>query len=288
MIDRSHMAVSNDVRTVLITGASSGIGMVTSLHLAGRGYTVIGTSRALDRLGELFDRAEARGLRVFGAELDVNSDESVNTVVPGLESQFGEIDALVNNAGFGMWGPVEALSIDDLRSQFETNFFGAVRMMQAVMPGMIERGRGRIVNISSVLGRVGTPFNGAYVSSKYALEGISESLRTELRPFGVHVSLIEPGLFATDFQKNQVRAARSDDPDLPYAPYIRSYNRRHEQFERMAADPIRVAKVIERALRSRRPSFRYPVGVDAWAGIFSARLLPERLFHALLSRATMR
>ena len=278
------MHASNDIRTVLVTGASSGIGLVTSLHLATREYIVIGTSRRLGRLGGLFDAAEMKGLRVFGVELDVDDDAAVDEVVPGLESQFGAIDALVNNAGFGMWGPVEALSIDELKAQFETNFFGAARMMKAVMPGMIERRHGRIINVSSVLGRIGTPFNGAYVASKYALEGISESLRTELRPFGVHVSLIEPGLFATDFQKNQVRASRSDDPDLAYAPYVRSYNRRHDQFERFAANPIRVARVIERAISSERPSFRYPVGAEAWAGIFGARLLPERLFHALMDR----
>ena len=282
------MPTREQIQNVLITGASSGIGRVTALQLAGRGYTVIGTSRRLDRLAGLFDDAEDAGLRVYGVELDVNSDESVESVVPGLISQFGSVHALVNNAGFGLWGPVESLSIAELKSQFEANFFGAVRMIQAVLPGMLSRGTGRIINISSVLGRMGTPFNGAYVSSKYALEGISESLRTELYPFGVHVSVVEPGLFATDFQKNQVMAERSQDPGLAYAPYIRSYNRRHHQFEWIASDPRRVARVIERALLSRRPSFRYPVGADAWAGILGARILPERLFHALLFRATMR
>ena len=182
------------IETVLVTGASSGIGRVTCLHLVERGYTVIGTSRSLERLAGLFDDAEERGLRVWGVEMDVNSDESVESVVPGLIGQFGSIHALVNNAGFGVWGPVESLSIEELKIQFEANFFGAARMIQAVLPGMLSRGSGRIVNISSVLGRIGTPFNGAYVSSKYALEGLSESLRTEVAPFGVKVCLIEPGL----------------------------------------------------------------------------------------------
>ena len=272
---------------VLITGASAGIGKATALHLASRGYAVIGTSRQMERLSSLFDEAEERGVRLFGVELDPNSDESVQSVMPGLISQFGRIDGLVNNAGFGVWGPVDSLSIDELKLQFEANFFGAVRMVHSVLPQMLSRGSGRIVNISSVLGRMGTPFNGAYVSSKYALEGLSESLRAEVKPFGVHVSLVEPGLFATDFQKNQLKAARSQDEDSAYAQYVERYNSRHDQFEWFASDPIKVARVIEKALSSRRPAFRYPVGLDARTGMFGARVLPERLFHALLDRATI-
>ena len=279
--------LDREVETVLVTGASSGIGRVTCLHLAEKGYVVVGTSRALDRLGGLFEDAERRGLRLWGVEVDVNSDESVESVMPGLIGQFGGIHALVNNAGFGVWGPVESLSMEELKMQFEANFFGAVRMIHATLPGMLERGSGRIVNISSVLGRIGTPFNGAYVSSKYALEGLSESLRAEVEPFGVRVSLVEPGWFATDFQKNQLRAARAGDPSLAYAPYIRRNDERHERFERLADDPVKVARVIERAIRSRRPSFRYPVSAEAWAVTVGNRVLPERVKNALLSRATM-
>ena len=276
------------IQNILITGASSGIGKVTCLHLAEKGYTVIGTSRSLVRLGNLFDEAEERRLKVYGVELDMNSDDSVESVMPPLISQFGSIDVLVNNAGFGVWGPVQSLSIDELKTQFEANFFGAVRMIHAVLPTMIERGEGRIINISSVLGRLGTPFNGAYVASKFALEGISESLRTELAPLGVRVSVVEPGLFETDFQKNELRAERADDPDTPYAPYVRLNNERDTQLDRLAADPIRVARVIEKIVRSRHPRFRYPVGPDARVGMVCARLLPERLFHAVLSRVTMK
>ena len=280
--------VLKEIGTVLVTGASSGIGRVTCLHLAEKGYTVVGTSRSLERLAGLFDDAESRGLRVWGVEMDVNLDESVQSVMPGLIEQFGGFDALVNNAGFGVWGPIESLSMDELKIQFEANFFGAVRMIHATLPGMLEQGSGRIVNISSVLGRIGTPFNGAYVSSKYALEGLSESLRTEVAPFGVRVCLVEPGLFETNFQKNQLRAARSDDPSLAYAPYVESYNMRHDQFDWFASDPIKVARVIEKVIRSPNPSLRHPVGLDCRLATVGARILPERLFHALLSRATMR
>ena len=276
------------METVLVTGASSGIGRVTCLHLAEKGYTVVGSSRSLERLEGLFDDAARRGLRVWGVEMDVNSDESVESVMPGLIEQFKGFDALVNNAGFGVWGPVESLSMDELKMQFEANFFGAVRMIHATLPGMLGRGSGRIVNISSVLGRIGTPFNGAYVSSKYALEGLSESLRAEVEPFGIRVCLVEPGLFETNFQKNQLRAARSDDPSLAYAPYVESYNSRHDRFDRFASDPIKVARVIEKVISSPNPSLRHPVGLDCRLATVGARILPERLFHALLSRATMR
>ena len=279
---------ANHSPVILITGASAGIGRAAALLLAERGCIVIGSSRRLDRLAPLFDDAEARRIRLFGVELDPNSDESVADVMPGVIEQFGCIDGLVNNAGFGVWGPVESVSVDEMKLQFEANFFGCVRMIHAALPQMLARRSGRIVNISSVLGRIGTPFNGAYVASKYALEGLSESLRAEVKPFGVHVSLVEPGLFATDFQKNQLRGARVDDEASPFAPYIERYNGRHDQFDHFAANPIRVARVIEKALFSRRPRFRYPVGPDARAGMFGARVLPERLFHAILDRATLR
>ena len=148
-------------------------------------------------------------------------------------------------------------------------------MIHSVLPQMLSNRSGRIVNISSVLGRMGTPFNGAYVSSKYALEGLSESLRVEVRPFGVHVSLVEPGLFETDFQKNQLTAARSQDDDSPYADYVERYNSRHDQFDWFASDPIKVARAIEKALASPNPSFRYPVGLDAWLGILAPVFYPS-------------
>ena len=277
----------NEIRNVLITGASSGIGRAAAALLAERGYTVIGTSRRLERLAGMFEDAEERGARVFGVEMDVNSDESVKSVMPGLRAQFGGIHALVNNAGFGMWGPVETVSDAELKAQFEANFFGAARMIRAVLPDMISRRAGRIVNVSSVLGRMGTPFNGAYVASKHALEGLSESLRAEVKPFGIHVCLVEPGLFATDFQKNQIRAARADDPNLAYAPYVRKYDANHGKFDKLAGDPVRVARAIEKTIASRRPSFRHPVGADARAGMLGARLLPERVFQAVMDRAIM-
>lgn len=282
--DRSAQGKGN----VLITGASTGIGRATALYLAVRGYKVIATSRSAARLEGLQSEATRRGRSVTCVELDINSDAAVSRAIPELIGEHGTIDVLVNNAGFGMWGPVEKLSDAELKSQFETNFFAAVRLMKAVLPAMIEQRSGTIVNISSALGRMGTPFNGAYVSSKFALEGISESLKTEVQPFGVRVAMVEPGLFRTDFPDNAVRGEAADDENAAYAPYIRNYTGSHDVFKLMGGNPVRVAKVVHKVITSPSPNFRYPVGLDARAGMLASRILPERIYWRLLSKATMR
>ena len=278
---------------VIITGASSGIGRATALYLAERGYNVIATSRDATRLDGLREDAAERGARITGGsitgiELDINSDEAVSRVVPELIAQQGAIETLVNNAGFGLWGPLESLSDAELKSQFETNFFAAVRMMQAVLPVMIAQRHGVIVNVSSALGRMGTPFNGAYVASKFALEGISESLKTEVQPFGIRVAMVEPGLFRTSFPDNSIRGEAADDESSAYSPYIRKQSENHDLFELLGGDPVRVAKVVHKVITSPSPNFRYPVGIDARAGTLAARLLPERIYWRILSKATMR
>ena len=273
---------------VLITGASSGIGMATALYLAEKGYSVIGTSRSMPRLAELRHRADARGLDVVAVEMDINSDTAVSEVMPGLVAEHGTIDVLVNNAGYSLWGPVQGLSMAELRSVMETNFFATFRLVKAVLPGMIRRRGGTIVNISSVEGRLVTPFNGGYAASKFGLEGLSEALRLELWPLGVRVAVVEPGLFGTHLLDNQVIASKAESPDLPYGPYIQRYRKRRRKYDRLSKDPTKVARVIHKIVRSRRPRFRYTVGAEATLGILAARYLPERLFQSLLSRALMR
>ena len=278
----------DDSGSVFITGASSGIGEATALYLAERGYTVIATSRSASRLDGLHEEAERRSLAIISVELDINSEDDVAFIVPELIERYGAINALVNNAGFGMWGPVEILSDAELKNQFETNFFAAARMMRAVLPTMIKQRRGTIVNISSALGRIGTPFNGAYVSSKFALEGISESLKTEVQPFGVRVAMVEPGLFRTNFPDNSLRGKAAGDENMAYSPYIRQYSDNREMFHRFGGNPERVAKVVHKIITSPSPNFRNPVGLDARAGTLAARLLPERIYWRILSKATLR
>ena len=275
-------------KTVLITGASSGIGRATALYLAERGYSVIGTSRSADRLSSLVEEASSKGLRFTPLELDINSDEGVYGTLRHLLKGIGSVDVLVNNAGYGLWGPVEVLSTSELRAQFETNVFGSVRLIKAVVPAMVRQGRGTIINVSSVEGRLATPFIGGYAASKFALEGLSEALRYELWPFGIRVAIVEPGLFDSDFHRNQLIAGGAKDPGSAYSSYIERYHARRARYDRLTKDPVQVAKVIGKIIRSRRPAFRHPVGLEAKLGMLSARLLPERLFQALLSRATLR
>jgi short-subunit dehydrogenase len=275
-------------KTVLITGASGGIGMATAVYLAEKGYSVVATSRSDDRLAALKSVADERGLSISTVVLDVNSDEAVGDILPGVIEEHGTIDALVNNAGYSLWGPAESLSVDELKDVFETNFYAAFRMMQGVLPGMTDRGSGTIVNITSVEGRIVTPFNGGYGATKFALEGLSEAMRFELWPLGVRVVVVEPGLYSTNLFSNQVIAERTEAPDLPYGPLIARYRKRRANYDRLAKDPVKVARTIHRAIRSKRPRFRYTVGAEATLGILAARYLPERVFQALLSRALLR
>ena len=279
---------SSQSKNVLVTGASSGIGKATAIYLAERGYSVIGTSRSMSRLADIQREASERDLAVIPLELDINSDEAVGGALPALIEERGSIDVLVNNAGYGLWGPIESATMDQIRAQFETNFFAVVRLIKAVLPGMVRQRSGTIVNVSSVQGRLATPFNGAYSASKFALEGLSESLRTELWPLGVRVAVVEPGAFRTDFFENRVVAGGAYSQDTVYSPYLHRYSARHARFEKLAGDPIKVAKVIHKIVRARRPGFRYPVGPEARLGMLAARVLPEAFFRAMLSRATMR
>ena len=271
-------------KSVLITGASSGIGRASALYLAERGYRVAATSRAMSRLDGLRREAGRVG-HIHCVELDVDSDLSVSQATASVVEEYGRIDVLVNNAGYGLWGPVQSFSMEELQSQFQTNFFGAFRMIKAVLPSMADAGGGTIINVSSVEGRLVTPFSGGYAASKFALEGLSEAMRYELWPQGIRVAVVEPGLFATDFHTSQVESADAESPAFPYGPVIARYRERRGRYDRFAKDPVRVARVIHKIIRSRRPRFRYPVGAEATLGVRAAQLMPERLYQALLGRA---
>ena len=273
--------------TVMITGASSGIGLATARLLAGDGYSVIATSRSIDRLEGLRQEAEEQGLPIRTVELDINSDASVEEVMPGLVRDAGGIDALVNNAGYGLRGPLHSVSTEEIRAQFETNVFAALRLTRAVLPGMVEKGKGTVVNVGSVVGRIGMPLSGAYSASKFALEGMSESMRMELWPLGVRVAIVEPGLFKTSFLENQVSSEQAGSDALPHGGKEARGGERKE-YGRLGGDPVKVARVIRKIIRSRRPAFRYVVGPDARAAVVAKWLLPERLYLSLLSLATLR
>src|SRR3954471_9531487 len=240
-------------RVVLITGCSTGIGRATAEHLAGRGMTVYATARRLDSIRDL----EERGCRLL--ELDVTNEGSMSAAVAAVESEEGAVGALVNNAGYSQTGALETVPLDSVRRQFETNVFGLIRMCQLVLPGMRRQGSGRIVNVSSMGGKLVFPGGGIYHATKHAVEAMSDALRFEVRGFGIGVSIVEPGLIKTEFA---TAAERSIDEgtakDGPYATFNRQVAEKtveayEGQMARLAAGREAVAKVIERAITTGRP-----------------------------------
>jgi NAD(P)-dependent dehydrogenase (short-subunit alcohol dehydrogenase family) len=235
---------------VLITGCSTGFGRAAAVELTKRGHDVVATARRLSTLGDLDVAATV--------PLDVTDADSVRAAV----DRAGPLDALVNNAGFGVVGPVERVSLDDARRCMETNLFGAARMIQAILPGMRERGTGTIVNVSSVAGRVGVPLDGFYSASKWALEGLSETLHFEVAHFGIRVRIVEPGFFETEFHGNTVRHGLDD---APYDELDRQWQTARDVLngdgEPQGAEVV--AGVIADAVESTEARLRWPVGNDA-------------------------
>lgn len=282
---------NHKLKNVLITGASTGIGKAAAVYLAEKGYRVIGTSRSMAKLGPVVEATNGASGSFVPVELDINLPSGLpgcmEEVLPLLAQEHGAIDVLVNNAGYALWGPLEGMTPEQMVDQFTTNVFAPFRMANLVIPSMRAKRDGRIINISSVAGSVVTPFNGAYASSKFALEAQSQALRMELSPFGVKVSLIEPGLFDSEFQNNTVDGERAESPDLPYGPHIAAYRRKHGRFKVLTRDPIRIARLIERIIKARNPKLSYPIGFEAHIGIMASKLLPGWLFERMVAKMSM-
>jgi short-subunit dehydrogenase len=271
---------------VLITGCSSGIGRAaaTSLHDAGR--TVYATARRPDTLEELAQR----GIRTLA--LDVTDEASMSDAVAAVEAAAGPVGVLVNNAGYGLYGPVEQLPMDEIRRQFETNFFGLVRLTQLVLPGMRGRGQGRILNVSSMGGRITLPGGAFYHASKYAVEAVSNALRMEVAQFGIDVVLIEPGPVKTPWNEvaagSLSAAAPGDDAD-PYATYKAAVSASFGMiqgglFARLGSTSQDVAKVITQAVTARRPRARYLINPVAKSLVAMNQVLPTRAYDSVLRR----
>ncbi len=260
----------------LVTGASSGFGLLTAVSLAKRGFRVVASMRDPGRRGELERAAGEGGVDVEIVELDVTKAADIERSIADI----GAVDVLVNNAGVGITGAVENLSMAEVRQVFETHFFGAVALIKAVLPGMRERRRGRIINVTSVSGRIASPGTPAYIASKHALDGLSDSLRHEVFPFGIHVSIVEPGMFPTAMARTPWLAAQRGGPYQPVEDEIQA--RPAAACEKNTADPQRVADAIVRAATARTPRPRHAVGNDAHAALFFRRVLPGRMFDAML------
>jgi short-subunit dehydrogenase len=278
--------MSNTSKIVLITGATAGIGRFSALHLAKRGHHVIASGRNLAELAKLREEAAALVLpdgakaKLDTVLLDVTSQTSIAAAqieVDKLTNGFG-LDVLINNAGFGILGPTSEIDDSEMRRQYETNVFGLMNVTRAFLPKMRERRAGRIVNVSSLGGRVTLPYFGVYNSTKYALESLSDALRYELRAFGIDVSLIEPGVIRTNFEATAVDNL-SRFSKTPYGPAIAKYEQMSKQADKFASEPIVVAKAIARAVEARRPAARYMAPFFSNQMVmFMKALVPQRMW----------
>ncbi|HEU4324538.1 MAG TPA: SDR family oxidoreductase [Roseiflexaceae bacterium] len=261
-----------DKPVALITGASSGLGRAIAAHLHRAGWRVFGTSRSAQPGG-----CAPEGFALL--RMDVDCDESVGAAVQTLlEATGGRLDLLVNCAGFGIAGSVEDTTVEEARRLFETNLFGVWRVCRAALPAMRRRRAGTIINVSSLAGLISIPFQAAYSASKYALEGLTEALSAEARPFGVRVVLVEPGDFRTGFTDRREHVAAACNP--AYAARMRASVAVMERDERGGADPAVAARLVERIAHTRNPRLRYIVGLPfAHIAVLLKRVVPARLFE---------
>ncbi|MEA2508594.1 MAG: hypothetical protein QOG21_676 [Actinomycetota bacterium] len=272
-------------KAVLITGCSSGIGRATAVRLASSGWTVYASARDTGSIADL----EAKGCRLLA--LDVTDRDSMTAAVAAIEAAEGAVGVLVNNAGFGLHGAVETTPMDDVRLQFETNFFGLVTLTQLVLPGMRRQGWGKLVNMSSMGGKLTLPGGGFYHASKHAVEALSDALRLEVAPFGVNVIVIEPGLIQTGFGDTALATvAGTEVDDSPYGLFnqkvmLKIHGAYRYRMIGGPANPASVAKIVSKAISTPRPKTRYPVTAGARVLITARRLLPDRVFDALVARS---
>ena len=249
-------------KVAIVTGTSSGIGFETSLALAREGYFTYATMRDTAKSNKIKEIAQKENLKINVLELDVDDEKSVKSAIAQILDQKQRIDVLVNNAGWCLWGCVEDVSVDEFKEQFETNFFSIIRLIQEVAPTMRKQSSGTIVNVSSVVGRIGFPASPAYISSKFALEGLSESMRFEFAPFGVDVIIIEPGVIKTNFMIN-MKMAKKSELDTVYKDITTKVVSGVKMMAEMGTPPKEVANTIVKAIKDKKPLPRYIVGNDA-------------------------
>ncbi|WP_240528953.1 oxidoreductase [Bacillus thuringiensis] len=274
-------------KIAIITGASSGFGLLTSLELAKKDYLVIATMRNLEKQGTLLSQVTKLNLQqnIKVQQLDVTDQNSIHSFQLFLK-EINRIDLLINNAGYANGGFVEEIPVDEYRKQFETNLFGAISITQLVLPYMREQRSGKIINISSISGQIGFPGLSPYVSSKYALEGWSESLRLEVKLFGIDVALIEPGSYNTNiWAVGKQLAENQSDTTSPYKEYMDKIQKHINSGSDTLDNPIDVANKIVEIAESKRTNLRYPIGKGVKFMIFMKKILPWRLWEHLVLRS---
>ncbi|MEO1136472.1 MAG: SDR family oxidoreductase [Pseudomonadota bacterium] len=270
-------------QSVLVTGASSGIGEETAVHLARKGFRVFAAARRLEKLNEL--TAVGAG-RITPVALDVTDETSIANAVKFIADEGVTLYGLVNNAGVSVMGPFEKVPLSEWRRQYETNIIGLVAMTQAVLPQMRNAGRGRIVNIGSVAGRIAAPFQGPYSSSKHAVEGLSDALRRELAPYGVKVSVVRPGFINTPFGHQEQEALEQYEDDDPYGQQVRIFKAWHAQGHPNAPSPVVVAETVHEALTAERPHSRYTAPAKMLGALALRNLAPSSITDRVFERMT--
>ena len=271
-------------KVILITGASSGIGLVTAVYLANKNYKVYGTARRLNEMTPIINA----GGNAF--KLDVTKEEDIINGVNYVIEKEGRIDVLWNNAGFGLWGAVEDISIERAKNQFDVNLFGLARITQEVLPFMRERKEGIIINTSSVGGRIYTPLGAWYHSTKHALEGLSDCLAYELKKFGINVCLLQPGMIVTEFNDVMLENLQKNSKNSPYSKLNKAMiNGIKKNIKNpIGSHPIVVAKCVEKIIISKRPKKRYLVGYGARSMLFIRNWFGDRFFEFILKLAGLK
>ncbi|KXI82625.1 short-chain dehydrogenase [Bacillus cereus] len=274
-------------KVAIITGSSSGFGLLTTLELAKKDYLVIATMRNLEKQANLLSQATQLNLlhNITVQQLDITDQNSIHTFQLFLK-EINRVDLLINNAGYANGGFVEEIPVEEYRKQFETNLFGAISITQLVLPYMREQQSGKIINISSISGQVGFPGLSPYVSSKHALEGWSESLRLEVKPFGIDVALVEPGSYNTNiWEVGKQLATNQSDTTSPYKEYMDKIQKHINNGSDTFGNPIDVANKIVEIAESKRTNLRYPIGKGVKFMIFAKKILPWRLWEYLVLRS---
>jgi NAD(P)-dependent dehydrogenase (short-subunit alcohol dehydrogenase family) len=284
----SSSSPSTNHKVAVVTGSSTGIGYETSLILARNGFLTYATMRNPNKSENIKSVAAKENLPIQIKQLDVTDDVSVTNAIQAISSEAGHIDVLVNNAGYGLNGALEDLAMDEIKTQYETNVFGLIRTTQAVLPIMRRQKSGTIVNISSGVGRFGFPSGSAYVSTKFAVEGLSESMSYELEPFGIRVVIVEPGAIRTNFTDGIVVAKKSQDPNSPYSQMMQKVASSFGEMMKNASSSDLVAKVVLNAIRDENPSLRYLAGddVEKWLG-GKRRIADEELYNTMRQNLMM-
>ncbi len=284
----SSSSSSPNHKVAVVTGSSSGIGYEISLMLARNGFLTYATMRNLNKSENIKSVASKENLPIRINQLDVTDDVSVKDAVQAILSETGRIDVLVNNAGYVLNGAFEDLAMDEIKRQYDTNVFGLIRTTQAVLPIMRRQKSGIIVNISSGAGRFGYPGQSAYISTKFAVEGLSESMSYELEPFGIKVVVVEPGVIRTNIVNGMVVAKKSQDPNSPYLQIIQKMATVLENMMENGSPPDLVAKVVLNAVTNESPKLRYLAGKDVEAWLDSKRNMSDEEFYKMMKQNLMK